>query len=185
MSDTGIGLSQEVQQRIFQPFTQADDSMTRRYGGTGLGLAICARLVELMHGEIGVESSEDAGATFWFSVPLAIPVDERSSEIAQANADLHGLRVLVVDDNEVCRNILTTYLSTWKSICMAVQDGIQALEELRRAAATGQPYTVAILDMMMPDMSGITLATTIKEDPSIASTELIALTAFLEGNMML
>lgn len=176
ITDTGIGIPLEAQQRLFQSFSQADSSTTRKYGGTGLGLAICKKLVAQMEGEIGVDSEDGKGTTFWFTVKLAkqknaIP-DDRI-----LNLDLSGKRVLVVDDNDTNRQILHHQVSAWRMPNEGAADGFEALDRLREAARTGQHYDVALLDMQMPGMDGMTLAKTIKQDPSIAKTHLIILTS--------
>ncbi|HJQ28119.1 MAG TPA: histidine kinase N-terminal 7TM domain-containing protein, partial [Rubrobacter sp.] len=176
VSDTGIGLTPEQQEQLFQSFTQAESSTTRRYGGTGLGLAISKQLVELMDGEIGVESEPGKGSTFLFTAVL-----EKQTEGARISssrrADLHDLRVLVVDDNGTNRKILHEQVLALGMTNGMAGDGTSALRSLRGAAGEGEPYDLAILDLDMPDMDGMQLATTIKADSSIASTSLILLTS--------
>ena len=173
VTDTGIGISPAQQSRLFQAFSQADLSTTRKYGGTGLGLAISTQLVRLMGGEIGVESELGKGSTFWFTVPLELsptsPVRERTS--------LRGLRVLAVDDNAANRAILHEHIVGWRMRNGSAESGARALEMLHAAAARGEPYDVAIVDMQMPGMDGLALARAIKSAPSIARTRLILLTS--------
>jgi signal transduction histidine kinase/CheY-like chemotaxis protein/HPt (histidine-containing phosphotransfer) domain-containing protein/HAMP domain-containing protein len=171
--DTGIGISAEQQSHLFDAFTQADLSTTRKYGGTGLGLAICARLVGLMGGEIGVESGLGKGSTFWFTVPL----DRSSKPVQRRRMDLRGLRVLAVDDNAVNRAILHEHIVGWKMRNGSAESGIRALEMLRAAVARAEPYDVAIIDMQMPGMDGTALGRAVKADPAIAGTRLILLTS--------
>ena len=173
VSDTGIGLSPMARQRLFQPFTQADGSTTRRYGGTGLGLTISKHLVELMDGEISVESEEGRGTTFWFTARF-----QRSTLTAAPKRDLHGLRVLVVDDLKSHREIVHHYIASWGMRDGSASSGKEALEILRAAAAANDLYDLAVVDLMMPDMDGFGLAHLIKQDPTLASTRLILLTAF-------
>ncbi len=181
VKDSGIGIPPAVQARLFQAFTQADSSTTRKYGGTGLGLAIARQLVGLMHGEIGVESEPGQGATFWFTAEF-----EKSSGLSASDpgprADLVNLRVLVVDDNATNRQILGHQVSVWKMQKGSAAGGQEALRALRAAVAAGEPYDIALLDMHMPEMDGLTLTREIKSDPEIARTHLIILTSL--GHMM-
>ncbi len=177
VTDTGIGLSQAAQERLFQPFTQVDGSMTRRHGGTGLGLAIASRLVQQMHGRIGIESEEGKGSTFWFTVCLAHAAEE---VLTPPPVELADLRVLVVDDNATHCQILRTYLQSYGMVITTVNGGTEALKQLLDAAVEGQPYALAIIDQMMPGMDGLTLGQAIRSEPMLATTQLIMLTAFDE-----
>ncbi|HSH94306.1 MAG TPA: response regulator, partial [Roseimicrobium sp.] len=176
VKDTGVGIAPEVQARLFQAFSQADASTTRKYGGTGLGLAISKQLAEMMHGRIGVESVPGQGSTFWFTIQL-----EKQQGAAQPafvpNRDLVNLRVLVVDDNATNRQILRHQIFAWKMQKGSAASGREALDILTRAAADGAAYDIALLDMQMPEMDGLTLARAIKADPVIARTRLIILTS--------
>ncbi len=177
IQDTGIGLSPEAQGRLFQSFSQADNSTTRKYGGTGLGLAICKQLTELMGGQIGVESRPGAGSTFWFTVSLATqpagtqPMDNRAAQ------DLRGRSLCIVDDHATNRRILESYAMKWGVLCRLAVDGPEALACLRAAAAEAAACDVAIIDMQMPGMDGFELARAIKADPLLAPTRLILLTS--------
>jgi two-component system, sensor histidine kinase and response regulator len=174
--DTGIGIEPADHARLFESFSQADASTTRRYGGTGLGLAICQRLTEAMDGEIGLTSTPGQGSTFWFSLPL--PVSDAPPAAAGVSPDLlTGLRVLVVDDNATNRLVLESQLSGWRMNPEAVEDAPRALDRLRAAAAEGRPYDIAVLDMCMPDMDGLDLAREISADTACSSTRLIMLTS--------
>jgi two-component system sensor histidine kinase/response regulator len=175
VSDTGIGISPEVRERLFQPFSQADASTTRKYGGTGLGLAICRQLTHMMAGQIGVESEPGKGSTFWFSVRL-----EKQAEglpTAPPRADLRGRRVLLIDDSATNRLILREQITPWGMRSDDAADGPRGLELLRVAAQRGTPYDLAILDMQMPGMDGLTLARAISADPSLTSLRLLLLTS--------
>jgi len=170
--DTGIGISPEAQARIFEDFTQADGSMTRKFGGTGLGLTIAKQLVSLMGGEIGVISTPGIGASFRFTVRL----QKETRPVTTADNLLRGLRVLAVDDNEINLRILEEQTVSWGMVCHKASNGIQAMEMLR-AAGRNNSYNLAIIDMMMPKMSGIELARNIYEDPAIPFTRIMLLTS--------
>ena len=176
VTDTGIGIAAEAQERLFQPFTQADSSTTRQYGGTGLGLAITKRLVELMAGQIRIESAPGEGATFTFDVHLGAAV---APELTMPPpADLRGVRALIVDDNASNCLIMKRLCAAWGMESDAASLGPEALQRLHVAAAHGEPYDVAVLDLYMPGMNGFELAETIKADPGLMNTHLVLLTAF-------
>ncbi len=178
VADTGIGIGKEALGRLFQPFVQADGSTTRKYGGTGLGLAICFRLVELMGGEIGVDSVEGQGSTFWFILPLrlaAAPLPESLRPLAA--------RTLVVDDDEISREILARYLTSRGLPCSIARDAIQAREMLRASARDQQPYELVVVDLMMPGADGFALASAIKDISENKPPSLIMLTAFDQPGM--
>jgi len=177
IQDTGIGLSLETQGRLFQPFSQADSSTTRKYGGTGLGLAICKQLTELMGGQIGVESQPGAGSTFWFTVSLATQSAGTQAMDNRAAHDLRGRSLCIVDDHATNRRILESYAMKWGVRCRLAVDGPEALACLRAAAAEGAACDFAIIDMQMPGMDGLELARAIKADPLLGPTRLILLTA--------
>lgn len=176
VTDTGIGIPPEAQKRLFQSFSQADSSTTRKYGGTGLGLAICKKLVAQMEGEIGVDSEAGKGTTFWFTVKLAKQKNPQPDD-KKLNLDISNARVLVVDDNATNRQILHHQVLAWKMANGSAADGFEALDRLREAVQAGHPYDVALLDMQMPGMDGMMLAKTIKADPILAKTHLIILTS--------
>lgn len=172
--DSGIGMTRDVLERLFQPFIQADSSTVRRFGGTGLGLAIVKRLVELMGGTIAVESEIDRGAVFSFTVPL-----RRSDGVATetARSDLHGVRVLVVEDNATNRLILDHQMRAWGVHVDVAAGGEEGLAMLRAAAARGRPYEVAIVDMKMPGRNGLELARVVQTEPELAGLRLVLLTS--------
>ena len=175
--DTGIGIAPEKQQQIFQAFTQADVSTTRRYGGTGLGLAIALRLVELMQGRMWVESTVGRGSTFhWTAVFERAPAPARATR-SRRPTRLHGLRVLVVDDNATNRRILQEMLASWQMKPSLVADAGAALDELHRASPTKRRFDVVIVDGQMPDVDGFALARDIKRDRHLQSTPVVMLTA--------
>ncbi len=173
VSDTGNGITAEQRERIFQPFSQADSSTTRKYGGTGLGLAICKRLAELMGGAVGLESVPGQGSAFWFTARL-----ERAGDTGPSHAEpvnMRGRRVLVVDDNATSRHILQRHLAAAGMAVDCVAGGPSALDALRTARNEGRPYAVAVLDMVMPDMDGAAVAQIIRADPTFASLKLVML----------
>ena len=177
VQDSGIGLSHEAQERLFQTFSQADNSTTRKYGGTGLGLAICKQLTELMGGQIGVESQPGTGSTFWFKISFATQRFGAQSVDVRAAQDLRGLGLCIVDDHATNRRILEAYATKWGVRCLLAVDGPQALACLRAAAAADAGWQVAIIDMQMPGMDGLELALAIKADPVLAPIRLILLTS--------
>src|SRR5262249_50988398 len=148
-------------------------STTRKYGGTGLGLVISKRLVTMMNGDIGVESTPGQGSTFWFTVRF--PVCTTARHVVPARA-LHGLRTLVVDDNATNRTFLESLLSAWGVDIDCAADGPSTLTYLQIACRESWPYDVVLLDSQMPDIDGMTLARTIKADPLLAPLPLILLT---------
>jgi PAS domain S-box-containing protein len=182
ITDTGIGLSEVARRRLFQPFTQADGSTTRKYGGTGLGLSISKRLVELMGGQIGVESVEGQGSTFWFSLPLEISKQTQPSSASTKTklSDLRGLRVLIVDDSDTHQEIIRAYTLSWGMVCTSAVSGREALANLHEAKAQRKPFDLVILDLAMPEMDGFAVARAIQRDARLASTRMILLTAYDE-----
>ncbi|HKX28541.1 MAG TPA: two-component regulator propeller domain-containing protein [Blastocatellia bacterium] len=175
--DTGIGLSAEGKSRLFQSFSQADTSTTRRYGGTGLGLAISRQLVQIMGGEIGVESEPGQGATFWFTVRLS---KRRAGGAVSVPlpALSNGKRVLIADDSSINRLIISQWTTAWEMRPTTVDSGRSALDSLREAAREGEPYDVMILASRMPDLDGLEVARSIKADALIARVPIVLLTPF-------
>ena len=174
--DTGIGISPEQQNLLFKPFSQADASMTRRFGGTGLGLAISQRLVELMHGKIGVTSEPGQGSVFWFELALERQIRGSSSDHLTMR-DLHGRRVLVVDDNATNRRVLKLQLDDIGCEGVFAESSSAGLLAMRAAQVAGVAFDVAIIDLQMPDVDGFSMARHIRADPTLAATPLMMLTS--------
>jgi PAS domain S-box-containing protein len=177
VKDTGIGIPAGAQLRLFQPFSQADGSTTRKYGGTGLGLVISKQLIERMNGTVGVESVPGQGSVFWFTARLTKQPEGAHARLRIAD-ELLNLRVLIVDDNETNRQILQHQTRAWKMRSGAAMDAAAALAELRSAFAAGDPYQVVLLDMQMPGTNGLTLARTIKAESDLAGVRLVLLSSF-------
>lgn len=177
--DTGIGIAERDQSRLFESFSQADASTTRRFGGTGLGLAISRRLVEVMGGSIGLESEVDVGSTFTFELTLRTAARPEPSIEEFGHNLLVGLRVLVVDDNATNRALLGAQLSAWQMQIDLAEAAPQAYEILRSAALRGQPYDIVTLDAHMPDVDGLALARRVTADPVLEGSSMIMLTSGL------
>jgi CheY-like chemotaxis protein len=177
VSDTGIGILREKQALVFNPFSQADTSTTRKYGGTGLGLTISARLVELMGGRIWLESEVGRGTNFFFTVQV------KSSEMPSVVGSiappeiLRGVKVLVVDDNLTNRRILDGMLKRWEMRPTLVEGGEEALAELSAAREVGAPYGLILTDMHMPKMDGFSLVERIRQRPELATATIMMLTS--------
>lgn len=159
VSDTGPGISAELQKRLFQPFTQSDASTTRRFGGTGLGLSISKNLVEMMDGRIGIDSAPGKGATFWFEITLekqkSLVSDSAKTKSIPPHAPLSSKRVLIVDDNRVNREVLTYQTRSWAMDVWEAESGPEALALIDAAVTSGRPFELVILDLQMPDVDGL------------------------------
>jgi PAS domain S-box-containing protein len=178
VSDTGIGITPEAQARLFQPFSQADSSTTRRFGGTGLGLAISRQIIDLMGGKIGVRSTEGKGSTFWFTVRIERQPDKPSrSPLAPADS-LRGKRTLIVDDNATNRRIVEHYLEAWKIVSEQAETGPEALQKLRAAVQAGNPFSIVVLDFEMPNVDGVMLAKEIHADPLLRNVRMVLCTSW-------
>lgn len=176
--DTGIGMSPDTVARLFQPFTQADSSITRRFGGTGLGLSISKKLVELMGGRIGVDSQPGHGSTFWFHVRMPACADGHLA--APPRTALRGNRVLVVDDNESNRMILQHLLSAWGIASDMASGAAEAHELVRKAVAQRDPYDAVIVDMIMHGEDGLQFVRRLREEQSTTTLPVVLLTSLVQ-----
>ncbi|UVK40155.1 PAS domain-containing protein [Mesorhizobium sp. AR10] len=175
VTDTGIGIPEEKLGLVFEKFSQVDTTSTRRHEGTGLGLAITSRLVDLMGGEIGVESAEGKGSTFWFAVTLPRAGEQTGRRIMPV--DVTGARVLIVDDNAVNRSILSEQMTSWTFDSCAAESGAEGLQVLIAAAAYGVPVDCVVLDYQMPEMSGAEMARIVRNTAGLTDTPIIMLTS--------
>jgi two-component system sensor histidine kinase/response regulator len=176
VTDTGIGIPIEKQKSIFEAFSQADGSMSRKYGGTGLGLAISSHLVEMLGGKIWVESEPGAGSAFHFTSTFSLQKEEEEAGLQEKPPELDGVRLLVVDDNQANLRILQAMLLEWNMEPAIAGTLDSALNSLRRAQESGKPYSVAIVDAMMPGLDVFALVEKIQHDPQIARTKIVMLT---------
>lgn len=183
VTDTGIGIPADRLKTLFNPFTQADDSFSRKYGGTGLGLAISRQLAEMMGGEISASSQIGKGSVFWFTAlfhkqpPLSEQVKrEILHPVDLEKEDISGQRILVVDDNDTNRRLLQLLLESWRCQYDEALDARTAIQKLVKAATSGTPFRIALLDRWMPDMTGEALGHLIKENPLIKDTLLVMMT---------
>jgi PAS domain S-box-containing protein len=173
IQDTGIGIPTAAQAKLFQPFSQADTSTTRKYGGTGLGLVICKQLVELMNGEIGVDSESGRGSTFWFVVPLekwtsTISIEERPPRLSR-------VRALFVDDSATTRRALIDRMTAWGMLVDGASSGSEALEKLEASRRRGTAYEIVVVDQRMPEMDGLELARMVHSSPDFTGTRIVLL----------
>ncbi len=175
VKDTGIGISPEKMNRIFEKFTQADGSTTRVYGGTGLGLTISKHIIEMMDGRMRVESTLGEGSSFGFRIPL--PIDHNAKAEAFDSTLVKGRNVLIVDDIEVNRELFTEQLNAWDIHADTANDGVEALTKIRAAQDAGQPYDLILLDYLMPGMNGQEFAQLVTQTSSIESPQIIMLSS--------
>jgi PAS domain S-box-containing protein len=179
VTDTGIGIPEDRMDRLFQSFSQVDSSITRKFGGTGLGFTISKQLVEMMGGQIGVESKEGKGSTFWFSLGFEKQPESKVREFVLSD-DIRGKRILIVDDNDTNRFVLREQLKLWGCRFDEASSGTKALTELQQAVTGKDPFDMAILDMQMPEMDGETLGKKIKQHPDLKNTILVLMTSMGE-----
>lgn len=177
VSDTGIGISETEQQRLFKPFSQADNTTTRKYGGTGLGLTIVEQLVSLMGGQVWLNSQLGEGASFYFTIEAAIgsQVDKSSNTIKIT--DLKGMPVLIVDDVAVNQKIMSTMTTQWGMVATCAGGGQTALSKLEKALDEKSPYKIILLDILMPELDGFDVAERIRSIPELESTKIIMVTS--------
>jgi signal transduction histidine kinase/DNA-binding response OmpR family regulator len=174
--DTGIGIGIDAQQRLFEPFRQADMSTTRRFGGTGLGLAISKQLVALMKGHIGVMSQAGEGSSFYFTVPF-VKSDSESTTATMPLNDLRGTRILVIEDDKNAQEVFRKTLEAWGVNSEVLADGEQAVRRLQTAAGRGEPYDAALVDFALGDTDGLAVAKAIRDEPELQSMPLLMVTA--------
>jgi PAS domain S-box-containing protein len=183
ITDTGIGLTGEQRKKLFSAFSQADGSTTRKYGGTGLGLTISKKLVEMMDGEIGVDSEPGKGSTFHFTARFGVQTEQR--RLVTTTEDVLGLRVLVVDDNASAREILMSMLTSLRFDATAVSSGGEAIGELEQAQIENKPYGLVLMDWMMPGMDGVETIKRIRSDHHLAHTpSFIMVTAYSRDELL-
>ena len=176
IKDTGIGIPEDRLHVLFQPFSQVDGSTTRKYGGTGLGLAISKQLSELMGGQIGVESKAGKGSVFWFTAVFVKQKGEKANP-DDLMADMENIKVLVVDDNATNLLLVSSLLHSWKCLGTMASSGKEALTLMRKAVEEKNPYQIAIIDRMMPEMDGAELGRLIKADPALKNIPLVLMTS--------
>lgn len=183
VSDTGIGIPKAKQHAIFEAFSQADSSTSRKYGGTGLGLAISSQLVEMMNGQMGVESEEGKGSAFFFTATFGFAQSRDKSEESIRQAGLKGLRALIADDNATSLAMLKENLLDWGMQVVTASGGRSAIEEIGQAKARGESFDLILLDMKMPETDGFMVAESIKQQPEISEATIMMLTSEDSHNM--
>ncbi|MEP7343875.1 MAG: response regulator [Gemmatimonadaceae bacterium] len=177
VADTGIGIPTNKHASVFESFTQADNSTTRRFGGTGLGLTIASQLVALMGGRIWVESEPGKGSTFHFTIPFEVRPDAIQQAPVRRQMDLRGVRVLVVDDNAMNQRLLRDILTQWQMEPVVVDGGFQALAAMNEARQKNRPFPLVLLDFQMPDMDGFAVAAAIKDRPEFGGSTIMMLSS--------
>jgi PAS domain S-box-containing protein len=178
--DTGLGIAPEQRERLFNPFSQADESTTRRFGGTGLGLSICRELATAMRGEVGVESESGRGSRFWAELPMTVAAPRAAEALAQGASD-HPIpparRVLVVEDHPVNMLVATTLMRQWGLVVSEAENGAEALQAVARAQAAAAPFHLVVMDVQMPVMGGHEAARALRQSHTAEQLPIIALTA--------
>ncbi len=182
VNDTGIGMNPEQQQRLFQAFSQADSSTSRRYGGTGLGLNICKQLTELLGGSIGLDSEIGVGSTFYFRLPFALQQQQR--QLSTDATLVHGMSVLVVDDNPTARDIIQSMLTSLKFYADTAASGTEALEKIQSANSQGKPYQLVMMDWKMPGMDGLETIRQIKQQAGPEAPFFVMVTAYNRDELL-
>ncbi|MDD2290811.1 MAG: transporter substrate-binding domain-containing protein [Aliarcobacter sp.] len=183
VKDTGIGISKEHMEKLFASFSQADSSTTRKYGGSGLGLAICKQIIELMGGTVGLESTPDVGSDFYFTIKFELQNVQRN--LLESNNNVNNLKILVVDDNASSREILENIIKSLRFEVKALCCGKEAIIELEKANEENSPYTLVLIDWMMPEMDGIETIKRINENKGIEKTPtFIMVTAYNKDELM-
>lgn len=175
VEDTGVGLSSKDVRHVFEKFTQAEHHTMKKQGGTGLGLAICQRLVHIMGGEIGVESKEGIGSTFWFTLTCTVGKDVEPERFIEKN--LRGLRVIAVDDEPLNRKVYDELFERWKVELDVAETAEEALSMIKEGQKKGYPYHIGVIDYFLPGLDGVELGEHIRRDPKISDTQLIMLTS--------
>ncbi len=177
IEDTGIGIPKEKHEQIFQKFSQADGTTTRKFGGTGLGLTICQELSHIMAGNIGVESTPDVGSTFWFTFQLEPDKDVNVREKLDFTSDLSGIKAIIVDDNKIAQEIAAEHMRSHNMDITIAASGDEGLALIKQAQKEGAPYEIAVLDYMMPGLDGLELAKAIKSDKAIKDMSLLMISS--------
>jgi PAS domain S-box-containing protein len=173
VADSGIGISEQDQERIFAPFTQVDGSSIRLYGGSGLGLTITRHLVECFGSELRVDSEYGRGSRFWFEITLPIPEARLSRPERAIHEQIRGLSVLVADDNAASRMALVEQLKSWRMVAEAAESGNAALQRLREAADAGTPFDLAVIDAQMPDIDGFSVVSHIEGEQNLRTKPIL------------
>jgi len=175
--DTGIGMTPEILEKLFQPFAQGNASITRKYGGTGLGLAISKRLIEIMGGSIKVESASGRGSKFSFIIPLIKCAAPKNRACDKELTKFQNSRIICIDDNAINRDIIKHHTESWKLRCDVAANAGEALAMMKKSVADNDPYTVALIDHLMPGMSGLELAEIIRQLKELSKIPVIILTS--------